>query len=67
MTVIPIVISALGTLLKGLIRRLEELEIRRRDHSDYSIIKIGQNIEKSPGDLRRFIVTPVENNQLMLL
>ena len=24
-----------------------------RDHPNYSIIKIGQNIEKSPGDLRR--------------
>ena len=24
-----------------------------RDHPDYSIIKIGQNTEKSPGDLRR--------------
>ena len=27
------------------------------DYSDYSIIKIGQNTEKSPGDLRRLIVT----------
>ena len=28
-----------------------------RDHSDYSIVKIGQNTEKSPGDLRKLIVT----------
>ena len=29
-TVIPIVIGALGTVTKGLIQRLEELEIRGR-------------------------------------
>ena len=28
-----------------------------RDHPDYSIIKIGQNTEKSPGDLRRLAIT----------
>ena len=28
-----------------------------RDHPDYSIIKIGQNTEKGPGDLRRLAVT----------
>ena len=27
------------------------------NHPDYSIIKIGQNTEKSPGDLRRLAVT----------
>ena len=27
------------------------------DHPNYSIIKIGQNIQKSPGDLRRLAVT----------
>ena len=38
------------------------------DHLDYSIIKISQNTEKSPGDLR-FVVTqtPVENHQLTLV
>ena len=30
MTVIPIVIGALGTVTKGLVKRLEDLEIRRR-------------------------------------
>ena len=41
----------------------------RGDHSDYSIIKIGQNTEKSPLDLRRLAVTqtPVKNHQLMLM
>ena len=28
------------------------------DHSNYSIIKNGQNTEKSPGDLRKLVVTP---------
>ena len=27
------------------------------DHPNYSIIEIGQNTEKSPGDLRRVAVT----------
>ena len=33
------------------------------DHSNYSIIEIGQNTEKSPGELRRPAVTqsPVRN------
>ena len=30
------------------------------DHPDYSIIVIGQNTEKSPGDLRR-LVTQTQN------
>ena len=39
-----------------------------RDHPKYSI-KIGQNTEKSPGDLRRLAVTqtPVKNHQLTLM
>ena len=31
--------------------------LNTRDHQDYMIIKIGQNPEKSPGDLRRLTVT----------
>ena len=36
---------------------------------DYGIIKIGQNTEKSPGDLRRpaIIQTPVKDHQLVLV
>ena len=30
-----------------------------KDYPDYIITKIGQNTEKSPGDLRRFTVTNV--------
>ena len=39
------------------------------DHPDYSIIKIGQNTEKSPGDLRKLAVsqTLVESHQLILV
>ena len=39
------------------------------DHPNYSIVEIGQNTTKSPGDLRRFAVTqtPVENHQLTLM
>ena len=58
-TIIPIVI---GTL--------EELKKRKSSlgHPNYSIVKLGQNTEKSPGDLRRLAVTqtPVKDLQLML-
>ena len=39
------------------------------DHPNYNIVAIGQNTEKSPGDLRRFAVTqtPAENHQLTLV
>ena len=39
------------------------------DHSNNSIIKICQNTEKSPGDLRRLAVRqiPVKSHQLMLV
>ena len=39
------------------------------DHPNYSIIKIGQNTEESPGDLRRVAVTqtPVRTHRLTLV
>ena len=39
------------------------------DYPDYSIIKIGQNTEKNPGDLRRLAATqtPVKDHQLALV
>ena len=39
------------------------------DHPNSSVIKIDQNIKKSPGDLKRFAVTqtPIEEHQLMLV
>ena len=65
-TVIPFIIGALGTIPKGLVKGLEDLEIRKQEES---IIKISQNTEKRPGDLRRLAVTqtPVRNHQLMLV
>ena len=51
--VIPIVVGALGTIPKGLVKKLEDLEIRQVETT--SINKIDQNTEKSPGDLRRLV------------
>ena len=67
-TVIIIVNGALGTITKGLVQGLEDLEIKRTsaDYPNYSIVEIDQNSKKSPGDLRRLNVTqtPMENHQL---
>ena len=69
--VIPIEVGALGSILTKLVNRREALEIRwqKRDHPDESIIKIGQNTEKGPGDLKRCAVThtQVRNHQRKLL
>ena len=67
MTVIPIVIGTLGTVSKGLVQGLEDLELR--DHPNDSIVELSQNTTKSPGDLRRLVVTqtPVKNHQLMVV
>ena len=48
--VIPIVIGALGTVHKGLVQGVGDLETTG-DYSNYSIVEISQNTEKSPGDL----------------
>ena len=47
-TVIPFVISALGTIPKCFVKGLEDLEIRGQ--VEY-IIKISQNTKKSPGKI----------------
>ena len=59
MKVIPIVIGALGTILKKIGKRTGGLVNKKTigDHTNYNIIKIGQNTEKSPGNLRRLAVT----------
>ena len=41
---------------EGLLKRLEELEIRGGVKTIQTIIKIGQNTEESAEDLRRLIV-----------
>ena len=54
-TVISIVIGALGTVTKGLIKGIEDLEIGG-DNPNYCIAEIAQNTVKSPVDLRKLIV-----------
>ena len=71
MTIIPIVIGAFGTVTKGLLKGLEDLEVWRTsgDHPNYCIIENGQNTKKNPGDLRRLAVTqtPGKNHRLTLM
>ena len=52
-TVIPIVFGALGTVTKGLVKGLEDLENKRtsEEHPNHGIEQISQNTEKSPGYL----------------
>ena len=50
-TIIPIVTGALTAVTKGFVQGLEDLDMRTSgDHPNYSIVEIGQNTEKSPGD-----------------
>ena len=44
-------------------------ERKGRDHPDKIIVNMGQNTEKSPGDLKRLVVnvTPERNSQLTLV
>ena len=69
--VVVIVIAALGTVTKRLVQGQEDFRDKSTswDHPKYIIIKIGQNTEKSSGDLKRFAVpqTPVRNHQLTLV
>ena len=37
------------------------------DYPNSSVDEIGQNTEKSPGDLKRLAITPVEDNPIMLM
>ena len=55
MTVIQIVIGVLKTIHLGLVKGLEDLEIRVQVVAIQTIalLKISQNTEKSPGGLRR--------------
>ena len=63
--IISIVIGALGTVTKGLVQGPKDLGMTSGDSPNYSIVEIGQNTVKSPGDLMRLAVTqtPVENHQ----
>ena len=73
-TIVPIVIGALGTITKGLLKGMEDLEVVGRVstplyYPNGSIAKNGQNPDTSPGDLKRLAVTqtPVKNHQLTLM
>ena len=69
-TVIRVITGVFGTIPKGLIKELKDMEKNKKtngDHQDCSI-KIGQNTEKSPEDLRLAVTQyPVRNHQLMLV
>ena len=55
LTVIPIVVGALGRVFKVL--QKWELKKKKGDHTDHSIVKICLNIQESPGDLKGFHFT----------
>ena len=66
-TMIPIVNGELKTIPKGLqmgTKRVEN-QTTNQGHPNYSISEIGQDTEKSHGDLRKLAVTqtPVKGNQ----
>ena len=71
MTIIPIVIGAFGTFTKVLLKGLEDLEKKGRTETLQitTLLRTGQNTEKSPGDLRRLAVTQttVKDHQLTLM
>ena len=66
-TITSIVIRVFGTVIKGLLKGLEDLEVGGRVET--SIFENGHNTEKSPGDLRRLVVTQsrVKDYQLTLM
>ena len=70
-TVIPIVIGALGKVTKELVKKNGGLGTKKTsgNNPNYSIAEIGQNTEKSPGNLRKLAVTqtPVKDHQLTLM
>ena len=70
-TIVPIVIGALGTVTKMIIKGPGGLGSwpKGRNYPNDNIAEDGQNTETSPGDLRRLAViqTPVRNRQLILM
>ena len=51
MKVLLIVVDTLGTVIKGFVSGLEDLEIGRPAEAiNDSVVKIGQNLVKNPGD-----------------
>ena len=68
-TIIPIKISASGTVTKGLLKGLEDLEVGERVESIQTTALLKTYTENSPGYLTRFAVTPVpmKNHQRQLM
>ena len=66
-TVMPIVIGALGTIPKDLLKEAKRVRNRRMigDHLNYGI-NIGQNTEMSPGNLRKLPVTQTQGKDHQL-
>ena len=69
---IPVVISAQGTVTKGLIQVLEDLKITGQVETiqTNALLRLArQNTKKTPGALRRLAVTqtPVKDHQLTLM
>ena len=71
MTIILIVIGAFGTVIKGLLKGLEDLEVGGRVETiqTTTLFRTAGITEKSPGDLRKLAVTQTEmkNHQLTLI
>ena len=64
-TLLSIIVRTLGTVAKLLRKELADMEIKA--HPNNCIFEIGQNTEKTPGDLRRFAVTqtPLKDHNYM--
>ena len=58
-TIVPIVIGAFGTITKGLLKGLEDLEVGGQVETiqTTALLSTDRTTEKSPGDLRRLAVT----------
>ena len=70
MTVILVVTGALGKVPKRLRKGAWRTgnQRKKRDHPNYSIVRIGQNTEKSPGHLGRLAILDFsENLQITLV
>ena len=70
-TIVPTVIGAFGTVTKGLLKGLEDLEVGGRVETiqTTALLKTARNTKKSSWDLRRFAMTqtPVKNPLLTLM
>ena len=70
-TIIPIVIGAFGTVSKGLLKGLEDLEVggRMETIQATALLRTARILRRVPGDLRKlaFTQTPAKDHQLTLM